>query len=374
MFVAYLGKTGYERIRSCLEDASRRRLPMEVYCGLDLCVTHPDALRSLSGLIKKNPHASLFLIESSRGSFHPKLYCFFSPRQVSVVAGSANLTGGGLAENVEASLYETVPDSDPLVQQIKDLRDVVRGVAEEATEFRIRQYERRFRITEKKRTVAMKEAERAIRQVQEMKLATIKHFLDLYRTEADGQARFSTREQDYRKAKIVLNRLCDDPVDSPADFRALYARLVGEPGQKPFWSSGGLQRSKNKIARNFRVVIEMIRAIRNNLSLSDAELFRVAKDHADKVPGLGVNVLTEVMNTFAPRKFAVLNGNPIASLEFFGCAPFRSPNSFRPEDYASFNAILGELRQICELGSMAHADHFLNFVYWKAAKKHKQHP
>ncbi len=83
--------------------------------------------------------------------------------------------------------------------------------------------------------------------------------------------------------------------------------------------------------------------------------------------------MTEVMNTYAPQRLAVLNANPVTALmESIGCASFRTPNAFHSEDYASFNMIVDEVRRANGFSSMAQADHFLNFVYWLEAKKKKE--
>jgi hypothetical protein len=86
----------------------------------------------------------------------------------------------------------------------------------------------------------------------------------------------------------------------------------------------------------------------------------------------GVNLLTEVMHTFGPDRFVVLNKNPLATLKKFGCDPFPSSNSFTPEMYAQFNDIVAEVKTECGFQSMSQADHFLSYVYWAVKNKGKK--
>ena len=134
-----------------------------------------------------------------------------------------------------------------------------------------------------------------------------------------------------------------------------------------------MQRHREEVDRHYKTIIEMLRSIRQNIDQTPEGVFRIGSGYIRQVRGLGFNAMTEVMNTYAPGRFAVLNENPITGLvESLGCARFRSVDNFRPEDYASFNAIVDELRRASGFSSMGQADHFLNFVYWLEAKGKKQ--
>jgi hypothetical protein len=304
-------------------------------------------------------------------TFHPKLYCFFTPSAVRLVAGSANLTGGGMETNLEVSVSIRSSDSDPIADQIRKLRKQTQEIAHEATELRIRQYERTFRITEKQRKAASKAAADEIRQIENIDPEKIQMYLDRYRRSSKGQVDFANRQNNYRQARKELDRICDEKIKSKAQFLRLYSALVGNRGQGSLFWSNGLFRYKNKVAENWRMVVKMIRAIRANLTLPDDRMFALASTHADRVNGLGVNVITEILNTYAPRKFSVLNANPVTSLQYFGIHPFKAPNAFTPEDYVSYNAILRDLRDTGKLASFAQVDHFLNFVYQRLKKRHR---
>jgi hypothetical protein len=182
--------------------------------------------------------------------------------------------------------------------------------------------------------------------------------------------KFRTRRRNYREARGILDQLCDDSILSKNDFTRLYGRLVGYSGDGALWWSAGLQRGRAEVDRHYKTVIQMIRSIRDSIAKDPEEVFRIGFRYCEKVKGLGVNTMTEIMNTYDQRRMAVLNENPITSLaESFGCARFPRPNRFAPEDYASFNRIVDELRRAAGFSSMAQADQFLDFVYWLEAKK-----
>ena len=90
-----------------------------------------------------NPRAELRLV-TSKTSYHPKLYCFFTDTEATMIAGSANLTRGGLESNFEASLSVGARLADPVVQDLNQFRLRVHASSEKATEIGIAEYEKRF--------------------------------------------------------------------------------------------------------------------------------------------------------------------------------------------------------------------------------------
>lgn len=70
-------------------------------------ITTPDALYYgilLKSLFPSQIYAGFIEDEYANSSFHPKFYEFRSATHVRVIAGSANLTGGGLQRNSEVSI------------------------------------------------------------------------------------------------------------------------------------------------------------------------------------------------------------------------------------------------------------------------------
>ena len=116
--VAYLKNTGFNSLYAPLNAALKRGAEIEVFCGLDFCITDPDAIEHCHALFK-GTQAKLYLCEIKKVNFHPKVYCFRSNKHVTVVIGSANLSKGGLETNVELStveLFRRIHDSRGIFQ------------------------------------------------------------------------------------------------------------------------------------------------------------------------------------------------------------------------------------------------------------------
>ena len=88
-----------------------------------------------------------------------------------------------------------------------------------------------------------------------------------------------------------------------------------------------------------------------------------------KVKGLGVNVLTETLNTYSPNKCAVLNKNPLGSLSHLGFENFKRQESFNASDYEDYNGFIKEFAKSCEFKNLSQVDHFLNYIYWEHVKR-----
>ncbi len=135
VLVAYLSKHGLDSLAPSLAKASKRAKSIEFFCGLDGCITDPEALRSLSRLLKSKPGTKhkLFLVETAASTFHPKVYQFKSSGSLRVVIGSANLTGGGLEQNWEASLVLEGKEGDAILNELSSYRTEVLQIAKEVT-------------------------------------------------------------------------------------------------------------------------------------------------------------------------------------------------------------------------------------------------
>lgn len=118
----------------------------------------------------------------------------------------------------------------------------------------------------------------------------------------------------------------------------------------------------------------MLKAVHNSINQKPETVFAVGIQHAVDIDGLGLNVLTEILNTYKPSKFAVLNRNPATSLAHLGFEEFKSfsKNSFTVEKYIRFNELIKEIADLCEFKELSEVDHFMNYVYWAYAKPQEE--
>lgn len=84
-----------------------------VLIGLDFAATDPDLIDQLIGV----PGA--YVAKNRPGCFHPKIYYVTTGFEAEAIVGSANFTGGGLGENVEANVHVKGGLSDPFFAQIR---------------------------------------------------------------------------------------------------------------------------------------------------------------------------------------------------------------------------------------------------------------
>ena len=369
--VAFLKKSGLDLVKDDLEAALKNRAEIKMYSGLDLYFTEPDALREIHALFKKYGGSHLYLYKSDKDTFHPKLYCFTKSKTAFILIGSINFTRGGFQENIEVSTLERTTVGSNIYKRVLSFFETIERSSIEANEIDINLYKRKYDIIHKKLNKANREAKNEIKAIKKLELdiPKIKKHLTEYKKDKAEQGNFKVRLANYKKAKNILDEICDKSITSKKEFMDYYEKLVGKERQQGLWHSGRLFRQKNRVASNYKTFIKMTREVRDNTGKSPKEVFEIGLKYVKKVKGLGVNVLTEIMNTYDSKQFAVLNNNPLTSLKFFGFSEFPDPNNFRSDTYEMYNSLISEFMKICGFKSMGQADHFLNYIYWRYAKK-----
>lgn len=156
---------------------------------------------------------------------------------------------------------------------------------------------------------------------------------------------------------------------SKVAFMALYERLVGCRNGEKLWHSGSVFRSKNKVSARRQRVVTLARALLRRTGEAPKSIYDSAIALAAGIPGVGPNIVTEMLNTLSPNRYAVLNNNPIRSLRELGMTRFPNPQSFDGETYQEYCAFLAEVGRVCGMKSLSDVDHLMNFIYWKYAKR-----
>ena len=146
--------------------------------------------------------------------------------------------------------------------------------------------------------------------------------------------------------------------------------MIGGAGYDKLWHSGSIFRSKNKIAKKYKSFCSIVKKIKNDTSLSKEpkEIFENALNLSKKIDGLGVNILTEIMNTYDPMRCSVLNKNPLKALNKIGFQKFKSQQYFNSNDYQIFNEIMIDILKKCGFANLGQVDHLCNYIYWKYVK------
>lgn len=381
IFTAYLTKRGLNLLEHALCEAVNRGATIKMYCGLSQYVSQPLALKRARKILARESCEFRALAEDGP-TYHPKLYCFFLPDSVELVVGSANLTRGGLGDgelcNREASVRLSVLRQDPLVAQIENFRSAVMQIRQGDLDL----YEKRWNVVHQERRRAEERAKKRIDKLPQFFVDSqdLDNLISQFEADRKAHEDARKREEHLRKAKKIVNDLVDTPAISRQRFLQLYNRLVGEKGKAEdrLWHSNGLYRAKEKVADGHEQFMDLIRDLRENVTMSAQDLFGSARVRTNAVGGVGANVITELMNTLAPRRFAVLNQKSLDSMRhlrpyrdktFFGT---RNSNAFTAAHYGEFNAAAEELRDKYRLETMSQVDNFLIFVQRKKILADKQ--
>lgn len=368
--VAFLSKDGWKIAKDWLQDSLDRGCHVELFVGTDFYGTDPSALREAEALLRDRTGCVLWICRRRPESvFHPKLYVFESHNEIVAVVGSANLTSGGLRDNREVCCSFSVSPGSATAVQLETLFASYRSDKDvhQATVLDIARYEgewTRFRPHVRK---AEQEADKEIEALPSIREDKLQRYLREYRFCEKEQEDYKFRVRKYARIPALLDRLMT--AKTRADFLEIYEQLVGKPGQRGLWHSGNLFRKKSQVADGFLETCAMIRTVRERPEASATELFELGIPYVRRVTGLGVNVLTEVMNSYYPNRCPVLNNRSLTSLRHLAIGRFPAdPQSFGVKAYKRFTEILDYLRNLCGFDSMGHTDHFLSYVYSKYVK------
>lgn len=350
--VAFLKLSGLDNIIKRLKNKST------FYIGTDYYITEPSAIKKLL----KAEH-TVYLTKKSKSTFHPKIYYFSKGNKISILTGSANLTGGGLDTNFEVSiLIETNKGSD----LVKDFKSMIEDYSVNSTlilgELQISQYERDYEAYKKKHNKADKEFKAESESTHRLDLSQLEKLVKEY-IDDGGQEIFEKRTEYYKTAKKLLNKLSKDEIKSANDFLYYYDDIA-----KAFHSSG-LLRGKTIFAKKYKTIISIIKFIQQNKSSEPSFLFSKALSLVHKVERFGVNALTEIMNTYNPNKYSVANGRIIKSLSALGFPEFPEANNFNTDNYENYNNLMIEIAIACKFKDLGQVDHFLSSYYEKHLKK-----
>lgn len=105
MAVAWVRRSGAREVTPALRQFLKRGGVLRIIVGIDIENTSKEGLQGLLALEKRGD-VGVFVYhnESPSVTFHPKLYLFRNDVDAKLIVGSNNLTEGGLATNIEASL------------------------------------------------------------------------------------------------------------------------------------------------------------------------------------------------------------------------------------------------------------------------------
>ena len=316
--VAFAKRSGLNAIRAPLKTALTNGLKARFVVGLDFFTTDPEALQMLMKLSDEASLGSLSLhlgLEGSGSTFHPKVYAFRYPARGVVVAGSANLTSGGLWGNWEASL-KTEDDGGlarkfgAYLKRLIEAEEIV-----EATPEAIMYYKERHRRFHAMQKAAANLIGRVVKRKGDVYLlADVLEMMRGDQSEWGFETQARNRRENTAKAVTAMRLLA-----ATTDARAFSARF--DELRKCF-HSGGLDRHKGDLLTHADGFREALRAVPDAANQTPSEAFEGMLRLLRPVVGAGTNMLTEMLMAVDCRKFAVMNQNTVSGLRQVGVTGF----------------------------------------------------
>ncbi|MBP2513840.1 phospholipase D family protein [Sphingomonas sp. PvP018] len=372
--VAFLKYGGAKIIGPLLEARLEAGATVEAFIGSDFYITEPKALTHLLAIAKRFEGFELFLADRAKASFHPKLYVGRSETQVRCLVRSANLTGGAMATNEEASLQAAVDPDAMLSTDLEAAFQRYRGDARfhELDDLVLGQYASRHKQAERLRRRLEKELEANL--TSQFDLRRLDEYHAQYLADDDLSEALEKRREDRAEALKVqrsIAGLSRTPKLSRAD-KAAFADGLGnlissKGGYRHLWHSGDIHRRGSEALLHPRRTIDLFAEGRKAAKLGPEAGYEKLRRIALDIPGVGVNMITEILCTFAPGRYAVFNGNTSGALAAIGVAAPRNPTltGLSGARYAGLCATIDALRDRIDGADFTDADAFLNWLYFR---------
>jgi len=370
MAIAFLKNSGLILLKPTLDSALKRGAHIEFHCGLNFGTTEGSALQDILNLFEKYAHAKLYMIyPKSNQTFHPKLWRFKSQNHTSILVGSANFTSGGFDKNFEFSLISSFKnDDEQVIKALSYFEELKRkNISREADSLMIAQYsvyQKREARKQKHLISSPPTPEEVNYDFEKLKKwhDKLKHqFIDYD----------IKRETIYKNAKKVLKVIANKSL-LKNEFITEYEKLVGGVGVPAMWKSGSVNRHKGKIYENKAAFIKLVKFIGDNRNADASFVYNNARKLGDKIPGVGPNIICEIMMTYNPSDFANINKNPISVLIKEAKVDIKKTSTcYSGEDYKTYCAIIKVIRKDLNLNDMLEVDTFFNEIYQIIIKKSK---
>jgi len=353
--IAFAKTTGFNllqvKIEECLKNGGEGRLVI----GLSLHQTEPKLLSQLYKFTNKY-NLELFLSNSEK-TFHPKVYAFEKGKGgCTVVMGSANLTAGGLVNNIEASSI-TSDRSGKLFAKVSNYigwlidQKVVKKASPELIQKYAEEYDKlKWKFYDYQHALKVIRLEEWLLKMREDK-------------SEDGFAnQISKRKGCISASRHILTELAGKQSMTKKSFVEAYEGLIS------YFHSDGLHRGKNIIAEEPKLFIAALADLLKQRPSDPAKAYQLLHRHFVHIKKAGVNVITEILHTIDPERFAVMNQNAVsgmglADIDKFPLHPLKS--NVDGECYASFCRHADEVRKALRLNNFSEMDALFNYVYWR---------
>jgi HKD family nuclease len=368
--VAFFKVGGAQFIGPLLETRLADGANVEIFVGTDFFLTEPDALKILLALRKRHPGLTVFLGDRGKATFHPKIYAARVGASCRSLVGSANLTAGALSDNDEVSVRTDHADGDALSLQLAKQFDRFRADPRfhALDDFILLRYEERYRLHKRLRDRLEKEMKDQL--VDGLELGLVANLFAQYQQDPRAAKQRRERKRKRRAALVVQRAIASLPAGSlgrsdTGTFQGHLRDLMTSNGGRHLWGSNNIFRRGSVALDQPRQVVSLFKLAARVAHLPPAQAYAQVRGPAKAIAGVGLNMVTEILCSFAPQRYAVYNGNTAGALAALGIPNPYASNlaSITPERYAQLCVLIGALGEHLGGVDLSEADAFLNWVY-----------
>lgn len=367
--VAFLKRAGAELIAPLLEKRLGAGADVELFVGTDFFLTEPVALEILLALKERYTACKIHLADRGSATFHPKAYVSRRKDQYRSLIGSANLTGGALSTNEELSLYVDHGAGDILTSQLTATFARYRKSShfQDLDSLTLEQYASSHTIDVRERKKYETARDNALPSAFDLRV--IEKWYRLYRADAKAMSDLAERKQRRVKA-LRVQRAIADLAGTPfklETFQAHLRDLMTNNGGRHLWVSSDIHRRGSEALNHPNDVIEIFTLGRAVAARPPGDGYSAMRKACEPIPGVGINMATEILCTFAPNRYAVYNGNTVGALSTLGITTPANPSfkAISPPRYERLCATIRALGRRIGAKNYSETDAFLNWIYWE---------
>lgn len=335
---------------------NKNKPKVRLIVGGNFAITSPDAFTTVKNDLPGKIYVSM---PEEPVVFQSNIYRFKTKNNYHVLLGSASCTEEGLETDIEASVYQKKSKKKKLWKisgsHIKNLTSS-QNVHRLTTRFiaRYQTYYEKLANNPDLSWSSWQDKDALINQVDRLKDRIAE-----WKKLAENAEKVVEIEDGYRLARKVLNRIASQKMIPKEEAARYMDQLIGASGEQGFWNVNGLQGSKTAVVDQFEVFRDMIRYVRENRDEAPGYVFEGCQEFADKIKGVGVNMISEILISYEPRRFPKLNGNLVQILVDTGSLSMKkSVSKYNSDDYQKYSEIIWDFTDQLKIKTMVEADVF----------------
>ncbi|HEY9178341.1 MAG TPA: phospholipase D-like domain-containing protein [Flavipsychrobacter sp.] len=367
--VAFLKQSGLKSQLPAFIKAIASGTSIQVVAGRHYALTEPAALTDLYKLFQGKANSRLRLANYAGKDpvFHPKLYLFRKGTKCTIISGSANMTRGGLEDNIECSVMLECNTNDQIWQDgyafFAELMSDKRS--EKGDDAAIGEYAKFYHL-QKKRNRSVKPVPDELEYDRKEAYRLLRHYYNLHEEE-EGRNNVSSymavKNNSYVHSKRLLNNIANAQGLTKQTFIPMLESLISgrDPGR---WYSHGLQRKKKKIFNDYRQFQRLVHYVKHNHHKPINEVFSDGMSMVRNVNGAGANYLGEILMTYDPARYANLNNTLVKALnDICGIEVNKNPQSYTADEYVAYCSLWQEIKREFRLNNLLEVDYVLYNAY-----------